>query len=421
MRYSHLFGKTSKSAPHDADSANANLLTRAGFVRQVMAGVYAWLPLGLRTLRKVEGIIREELDLIGAQELLLPALQPKEAWETTGRWNAMDVLMKIASQTGKEYALGPTHEEVVTPLVGAAVQSYKDLPVAVYQIQTKFRDELRPKSGVLRGREFGMKDLYSFHRSPQEFAAYYPTALRAYNEIFTRCGLDTRLTEASGGSFTKKISHEFQVLTEAGEDRLLVCSSCDWAVNAEIATEKAGDACPKGCGGRLAELKGIEVANTFDLGTKFTDAFDVAFTDEDGTRKRAVMGCYGIGTTRLVGAIVEAHHDDRGIRWPKTVAPYAVHLVSITGKDGTAVTDASERLVRDLEARGVEVLWDDREEVAAGAKFADADLVGCPLRLVVSGKTLAAGEVEWKPRVSEETTRVPLANAAERVVAWLAE
>lgn len=421
MRYSHLFGKTSKSAPHDADSANAQLLSRAGFVHQVMAGVYAWLPLGLRTLRKVEGIVREELDAIGAQELLLPALQPKEAWETTGRWDTVDVLMKIASQTGKEYALGPTHEEVVTPLVGAAVQSYKDLPVAVYQIQTKFRDELRAKSGVLRGREFGMKDLYSFHRSPEDFAAYYPTALAAYGRIFSRCGVDARVTEASGGSFTQQVSHEFQVLTEAGEDRLLVCTTCAYAVNAEIAADrKAGDACPKGCGGSLAELKGIEVGNTFDLGTKFTDAFDVAFTDEDGTRKRVVMGCYGIGTTRLVGAIVEACHDDRGIRWPKAVAPYAVHLVSLAGKDARAVMEASEKLVGALEAAGVEVLWDDRADVGAGAKFADADLVGCPLRLVVSEKTLADKEVEWKPRDAEDAMRVPLAETPARVAAWLA-
>ena len=290
MKYSKLFGKTLKTAPHDAESTNAELLARAGFVHQEMAGVYSWLPLGLRVLRKIENIIREELEAIGAQELLMPALEPKENWEKTGRWNSMDVLMKIKSQTGKEYALGPTHEEIITPLAAAFIQSYKDLPIALYQIQTKFRDELRAKSGVLRGREFGMKDLYSFHRSAEELAAYYPTVIRAYNEIFTRLGLNARITEASGGAFSKKLSHEFHVLTEAGEDRLILCPNCDFAQNLEIAAVKAGGKCPK-CGGELFEAKGIEAGNIFDLGTKFTDVFEVDFTAEDGSRKRVHMGC----------------------------------------------------------------------------------------------------------------------------------
>jgi prolyl-tRNA synthetase len=328
-----------------------------------MAGVYTWFLLGLRSCAGRDN--REELDST-APEILMPALEPKENWEKTGRWNTVDVLMKIKSQTGKEYALGPTHEEVVTPLVAAYVQSYKDLPVAVYQIQTKFRDELRAKSGVLRGREFGMKDLYSFHRTPEELAAYYPTVIRAYNEIFTRCGVEIRITEASGGDFTKKVSHEFHVLTEAGEDRLLLCPKCDFAQNVEIASIEVGGACPK-CGTATVEAKGIEAGNIFDLGTRFTEPFEVDFTDEDGAKKRTYMGCYGIGTTRLVGAIVEASHDDKGIVWPKSVAPFHVHLISIEGKAGERVRAEAERLVRELEARGVEVLWDDRADTSAGA------------------------------------------------------
>ncbi|TAL20171.1 proline--tRNA ligase [Patescibacteria group bacterium] len=418
MRYSHLFGKTRKTAPHDADSANARLLVQGGFVDQTMAGVYSWLPLGLRVLRKVENIVREEMNAIGGQELLLPALQPKENWQKTGRWDKVDVLFKLKSQTGKEYALGPTHEEIITPLVGAFVQSYKDLPVALFQIQTKFRDELRAKSGVLRGREFGMKDLYSFHRNVEELNAYYPTVMRAYNEIFTRCGLDIRVTEASGGTFTKKRSHEFHVLTEAGEDRLVLCSSCSFAENEEIAKVAIKDPCPQ-CGGKLLGLKGIEAGNIFDLGTFFSDAFDLAFTDAEGARRRVVMGCYGLGTTRLVGALVEANYDERGIRWPKSVAPYDAHLVSLAGKKGTAVADAAEQLTRELEARGVEVLWDDRPEVSAGEKFADADLIGIPLRLVISEKTLAKESVEWKQRTADETHLEPLTAVAEKTVSWL--
>lgn len=421
MRLSHLFAKTQKEAPHDSDSVNARLLVQAGFVRQEMAGVYSWLPLGLRVLRKVEAIIREEMDALGAQEALLPALQPKEAWMTTGRWDTVDVLFKIKSQTDKEYALGPTHEEVVTPLIQSFVKSYKDLPTAVYQIQTKYRDELRAKSGVLRGREFGMKDLYSFHLSQEDLEAYYARVLEAYLRIYQRCGLEARAVEASGGSFTKKLSHEFQVFTEAGEDTIVLCESCSFAQNAEVATVKAGDACPS-CGAKVVEKKGVEVGNIFDLSTKFTDAFDFSVQDEKGEQQRVLMGCYGLGTTRLVGAIVETSHDDRGMVWPMSVAPFQVALVSLKAKDADVqarINEASQELAEKLEAEGVSVLWDDRDEVSAGAKFADADLMGLPLRLVVSEKTLAESSVEWKERKSEGAHLVKLEDTVEDTTALI--
>lgn len=423
MRLSRLLSKTSKTAPADADSANAKFLLQGGFVRQEAAGVYSWLPLGLRALRKVENIIREEMDALGAQEILMPALEPKEPWVTTGRWDTVDVLFKVKSQAGKEYALGATHEEIVTPLVASFVHSYQDLPVAVYQIQTKFRDELRAKSGVLRGREFGMKDLYSFHKSQEDLEAFYGRALEAYLKVFKRCGLDAKVTEASGGSFTKKFSHEFQVVTPAGEDLILACPSCTFAQNAEIATSKAGDPCPQ-CGASLGQTKGIEAGNIFDLGKKFSEAFKAEFTDEDGSRKTVLMGCYGIGTTRLVGTVVEASHDERGIVWPKSVAPYHVHLASLMPKDEAGrerVLEVAESLIADLEKAGVEVLWDDRVNASPGEKFADADLLGMPLRLVVSEKSLKEDSVEWKLRSSAESKLVKLRDIVEEAVDFVTE
>jgi len=423
MRMTRLLTKTTKNVPAEADSANAKYLLQGGFVRQEAAGIYSWLPLGLRVLRHVENIIREEMDALGGQEILMPGLQPKEPWQITGRWETVDVLFKVPSQTGKEYALGPTHEEIVTPLVGSFIRSYNDLPVAVYQIQSKYRDELRAKSGVLRGREFGMKDLYSFHKTQEDLEQFYQKALAAYLTVFKRCGLDAKVTEASGGSFTKKFSHEFQVVTPAGEDLIFACPSCTFAQNSEIATVTEGEACPS-CGSNVELVKGIEAGNIFDLGSKFSEVFNVEFTDEDGERKTVLMGCYGIGVTRLVGTIVEALHDESGIMWPKSVAPYQVHLVSLMGKDDATrerVMDASESLYSDLTSEGITVLWDDRPDVSPGAKFADADLLGMPLRLVISEKSLKEDSVEWKLRSSKEAKLVPVADALEDVKSFIAE
>jgi len=419
---SRLFTKTSKAAPHDAESANAKLLMRGGFVHQEMAGVYSWLPLGLRVLRKVEAVIREEMDALGAQEVLMPALQPKENWMTTARWDSMDDLYKVTSRTDKEFALGPTHEEIVTPLVRDFVRSYKDLPTAVYQIQTKYRDELRPKSGVLRGREFGMKDLYSFHATKEDLDAFYAEAIEAYVRVFTRCGVDVKVVEASGGAFTKKFSHEFQVETPAGEDVILACGACTFAQNGEIATLKEGDACPQ-CGAPLALTKGVEAGNIFDLGQRFSEPFDFGVTMEDGSRQLVYMGCYGIGSTRLVGTIVEAKHDDRGMIWPKGVAPMPVHLVALSSKDVAThakIMETAEGIHDDLMASGTEVLWDDRD-ASPGEKLADADLIGLPLRLLVSEKTLVEDAVEWKLRASDESRLVKHGDVMEEVATFVKE
>jgi len=420
MRYSQLFGKTTKNAPSDADSPNARLLEQGGFVEHVMAGVYSWLPLGLSVLRKAEQIVREEMDALGGQEIFMPSLQPKEYWEKTGRWDSVDILFKIKSQTEKMYALGCSHEEVVTPLAQKFTRSYKELPLMLYQINTKFRDELRAKSGVLRGREFRMKDMYSFHTSQAELDAYYARVKEGYVRVFARCGLDVKVVEASGGIFTKKVSHEFQALTPSGEDTLIACGSCEFGQNVEVATLKEGDACPN-CGKPLFKTKGIEVGNIFDLGKKFPEDFGFDYMDESGTHKPLVMGCYGIGTTRLVGAIVEAHHDDKGIIWPKSVAPFQVHVVPLKSRDDEKqklVEATVSALEKDLASRGIDVLVDDRDK-GAGEKFADADLIGIPLRLVVSEKSLAAGGVEWKERAAAEAKSVALEGLGDEIARWL--
>ncbi len=413
MKQSTLLGKTRKEISKDEVSTNAQLLERGGFVDKLMAGVYSYLPLGLRVLRNVQQIVREEMEAIGGQEILMPSLIPRENWAATDRLESYDALFGAqgANEPSRvmnngQYVLGPTHEEVVTPLVGKFVQSYKDLPVAVYQIQTKFRNEPRAKSGLLRGREFSMKDLYSFHRDEADFEAFYAKATDAYLKIFTRCGLEAVLTEASGGAFSK-FSHEFQVPTPNGEDLIYTCTACSFSQNREIAEVKAGDPCPN-CQGQIEEQKAIEVGNIFPLKTRFSDAFNLTYTDESGVRQSVIMGCYGIGPSRVMGSIAEVHHDDAGIIWPRSVAPFAVHLIDIRQPD------AAEKLYGELGEAGLEVLYDDRD-LSPGAKFADADLIGLPFRIVVSEKTLATDAVELKARHSERTELVKRSNIVQRI------
>jgi len=401
MRQSQLFGRTTKNKQPDATSANHDLLTRGGFIDQLMAGVYSYLPLGLRVLNHVAGIVREEMSAIGAQEVLLPALHPKKNWEQTGRYDNVDILFKLESQTQSEYVLGMSHEEVIVPLAKRFIASYRDLPGAWYQIQTKFRDELRAKAGLLRGREFLMKDLYSFHATSDDLKEYYARVREAYLKIFEKCGLDAIVTEASGGSFTDEFSHEFQVATPNGEDIIFTCSSCDFAQNKEVSKVKAGDACPK-CGKKIKELKTIEVGNIFDLKTKFSKDFDLTFTDEAGNKKDVIIGCYGIGVSRLMGSIVEVHNDERGIVWPESVAPFKVHL--LTFSDDAAVAAQSKEVYDSLTSAGIGTLWDERNTVSNGEKLADADLIGIPHRMIISKKT--EGMIEYKKRKESKTQKI---------------
>ena len=404
MKQSLLATKTLREAPKDEESQNAILLTRAGFIDKLAAGIYSFLPLGLAVLRKIENIIREEMVVIGGQEILMPALQPKENWDKTGRWNNFDALLKLKAFGDKNFALGPTHEEIISPLAKKLVLSYKDLPFALFQIQTKFRNEARAKSGLLRTREFSMKDLYSFHASQEDLDGYYQKATAAYFKIFERCGLGSKTytTLASGGTFSK-YSHEFQTATPAGEDIIYVCQKCQLAINKEIKDENP--ICPKCQSADFKETKAVEVGNIFKLGTKYSAPFDLKYKDQNGQEQIVIMGCYGLGPTRVMGAIVETSHDDKGIIWPENVAPYKYHLLALG--DDEAVKKAADELYEKLIGNNFEVLYDDRELVA-GQKFAEADLIGLPYRLVISAKTLAKSSVEIKKREEEKTELIKL-------------
>ncbi len=401
MRQSALFAKTQKQLPKDETSANARLLIKAGFVHKEMAGIYSFLPLGLRVLNNIAKIIREEMFAIGGQEVFLPSLNPKQNWQQTGRWDTLDDLFRFTSfYTKTDYALAGTHEEIIVPLVQRFVSSYKELPLAVFQIQNKFRDEKRAKSGLLRGREFLMKDLYSFHTSEQDLDRYYQVVKESYDRIFKRAGLEVIYTVASGGTFSK-YSHEFQVLTQAGEDTVHVCEKCALAVNEEILQEQP--ACPQ-CGNKnLRPEKAIEVGNIFKLKTKYSSAFQLAYKDERGESREIIMGCYGIGLNRLMGTLAETSHDEKGLVWPSSVAPFQIHLIALSG-----VEAQTDKLYDELS--GIEVLYDDREEVRAGEKFAEADLLGIPWRLVVSDKALAQESVEVKERKSGRVELLKLRN-----------
>jgi len=408
MKMSHMGVRPEKTAPKDAEAINQKLLIQAGFIHQEMAGVYTFLPLGLRVLSKIEDIVRKHMDKIGS-ELLMPSLAPKEYWKTTGRLETIDVLFKACAankvslaKSDAEYILNPTHEDVVTPLVQDYNLSYKDLPVSVYQIQTKFRNEPRAKSGLLRCREFRMKDLYSFHTDEADLKRFYEEAKKVYLEVYKEIGIgeDTVIALASGGDFTKDYSHEFQTRCENGEDTIYLDKTTGIAYNKEVKPEGA-DTNPN-----FEVFAASEVGNIFPLGTKFTKACGYEYTDKDGSKKPVVMGSYGIGTSRLMGVLVEKFHDDKGIIWPKNVAPFTVNLLDLQQNE------TAQKIYDDLGNTGIDVLWDDRE-ISAGEKFADGDLIGCPVRVVVSARSLAAGGAEVKLRKEAEGKIISLAELAE--------
>ncbi|HIE17281.1 MAG TPA: proline--tRNA ligase [Dehalococcoidia bacterium] len=559
MRFSRLFGKTLKEVPSEADTASHQLLLRAGMIQQVAAGIYSYLPLGWRVLRKIEQIIREEMNKAGGQELMLPALQPFELWEESGRYPSFGkTLFTVTDRREHKLALGPTHEEVITMLVRRYVQSYRDLPLLLYQIQNKFRDEPRPRGGLLRVREFIMKDLYSFDADEAGLENSYQKMIQAYKNIYTRCGLPAVLVEADSGAIGGKESHEFMLIAETGEDEIIYCSSCDYAANAEkaqnikselkkedpapleeiptpniktieevaefvgvpkshtlkavfysadgklvfvvirgdlevnetklknllkcselrlatetevkaaglvagsaspigikgikivaddsitlgsnfiaganksdthlrnvnpsrdfttdvmadIALARPGDSCPK-CHSKLLSSHGIEVGHVFKLGTFLSEKLGAFFLDENGRQRPIIMGCYGIGLGRLLAAAVEQNHDDRGIIWPLSIAPYQVYLcpLRLGNRD---IAQTAERLYQDLMSQNVEVLFDDRDQ-SPGVKFNDADLLGIPLRLTISPRTLQSQSIEVKWRSEKESQLLPLEGAAARI------
>lgn len=404
MRQSQLFTRTRKDNPSDEESKNAQLLIRAGFVYKEMAGAYTYLPLGLRTLNNINRIIREEMNRIGGQELAMTALQDKTLWEKTDRWDdaKVDNWFKTEFKSGGETGLGITHEEPITRIMTEHIASYRDLPVYAYQFQNKFRNELRAKSGIMRGKEFLMKDLYSFSKDTEEHDAFFVKAREAYLNVFRRAGIGDRtyVTFASGGIFSE-FSEEFQTESEAGEDLIYVDEAKRIAVNKEV----LDDATLAKLGlsrDSLVEKKAIEAGNIFNLGTRFSEPLGLTYTAEDGSKQPVVMGSYGIGPTRLMGIIAETLSDDKGLVWPEEVAPFTYHLVSLAGNDDELAAVADE-LYADMEKKGMSVLYDDRI-ARAGEKFADADLIGIPYRIVVGKETKASGRVELVSRATGEVS-----------------
>ncbi len=400
MRQSLLFTKTSKTAPKDEISKNASLLIRAGFVHKEMAGVYSYLPLGLRVVEKIKAIIREEMNKEGAQELIMTALQDPKVWQKTNRWDddIVDVWFKSRLKNDTEVGFGWSHEEPILAMMQQFVLSYKDLPVSVYQFQTKLRNELRAKSGIMRGREFIMKDLYSLHASEEDMDRYYNQIIEAYKRCFERLGMSdsTFITFASGGAFTK-FSHEFQTLCEAGEDILYANADRSVAVNEEVlgeAIEELGLTKED-----LEPVKSAEVGNIFKFGTEKSEKMEIFFTDREGQRQPVYLASYGIGITRVMGVLVEKLSDDKGMVWPESVAPYQVHLLALGD-----FTEA-EKIYTNLQERGIEVLYDDRD-VRAGEKFADADLIGIPHRVVIGKSYAESGKIEYKARTEENATEI---------------
>ncbi len=402
MRYSTLIGKTKKDAPKDENSLNAQLLIRGGFIHKEMAGVYAFLPLGLRVLNKIVGIIREEMVELGAQELFMTALQNPEPWQNTGRWDdeAVDIWFKTKFKNGTEAGLAPTHEEPLADLMSKQISSYKDLPTYAFQFQTKFRNELRSRSGLIRLREFLMKDLYSFTRTQEELDAFYEKASDAYVKIFDRIGIGekTVLTFASGGSFSK-YSHEFQTICPAGEDTIYYSPEKKIAINREVYTDEViADLGLKK--EELQEVSAIEVGNIFKQGTKFSIPNGLNYIDADGSKKPVIMGAYGIGPGRVMGTVVELLNDERGIVWPESIAPFKVQLI-LLNTENAEVKARAESLYKELNDKDIEVLFDERENATAGEKFSDADLIGCPYRIVISAKT--GDKIEVKKRTEKES------------------
>lgn len=401
MRTSQLFTRTTRATPADETSRNAQLLLQAGYVHKEMAGVYAFLPLGKIVLERIVQIIREEMNAVGGQEISLTALQNKDVWEASGRWSddVIDVWFRTKLAGGRELGLAPTHEEPITNMMTRFISSYKDLPVYPYQFQTKFRNELRSKSGLMRGREFLMKDLYSFSRDEAQHQAFYDKISDAYDRVYARLGIGeiTYKTFASGGSFSK-YSHEFQTLSEVGEDTIYVHEAKRLAINEEVYNDEVLEELGVSRD-ELVEHKAVEVGNIFTLGTKYAEALNLMFDDENGQSQPVFMGSYGIGPSRLMGLIAEHFADDKGLVWPEAVAPARVYLAPI-GTD-EPVRRAADELYDVLQATGIGVLYDDRDE-RPGAKFADADLLGIPLRVVISKKTLANNQYEVKRRTASE-------------------
>ena len=418
MKLSQSFIPTMKEIPSEAQIPSHQLMLRAGMIRKLSSGVYEFLPLGYKILKKVEQIIREEMNNAGAQELLLPALQPKELWEETGRWEIYgDEMMKVIDRNKRQFGLGPTHEEVITDLVRKEIKSYRQLPVILYQFQTKFRDEIRPRFGIMRGREFVMKDCYSFDKDEAGLNINYQKMVQAYKNIFTRCGFDFRMVQADSGNIGGNLSHEFMVLASTGEEAIYYCDACQVTMkakepegaNAETIEKQLCPSCQK----EMKYSRVIEVGHTFNLGTKYSAKMQATFLDEKGESQPYIMGCYGIGVSRIVAAAIEQSHDPNGIIWPKQISPYQAIVLPLDVTN-EPVKNTAEDLYARLKSKGVDVLLDDRDE-RAGVKFKDADLIGIPVKVIVSTRGLAEGKIEIKLRKTGEVFKLSVEESLSKI------
>ena len=421
MYYSKTLIPTLKEDPAEAEVVSHKLMLRTGLIRKLSAGIYCYLPMALRVLKKIEKVVREEMTKTSAEELLLPALQPSELWEETGRWQKYGKeLIRLRDRHDHDFCLGPTHEEVIVDLVRKEVRSYRQLPITLYQIQTKFRDEIRPRFGIMRGREFIMKDAYSFDADMEGAKLNYQKMFDAYHAIFSRCGLRFRAVEADNGMIGGSSSHEFMVLTDTGEEEIVSCTACPYAANIEKTEQghqAVGDPCPR-CGGQLTIDRGIEVGHVFLLGTKYSKEMKAVFLNEKGEERFFEMGCYGIGVSRIIAAAIEQNHDERGIIWPLQIAPYRVHIVPVQDKSEKVML-AAKKIYRALTEEGIDVLLDDRSE-RPGVKFHDADLLGIPYQVVIGEKNLEKGLFELKERKTGALTTIATDQAISGVMKAIA-
>ena len=404
MFWSKVFIPTLKDTPQDAEVISHQLMLRSGMIRKVTSGIYTWLPIGLKVLRKVENIVREEMDASGAQEVLMPMVQPKELWEETKRWEKMGPeLLRIQDRHERDFCLGPTHEEVITDIIRNNIKSYKELPLNLYQIQTKFRDEVRPRYGVMRGREFLMKDSYSFNLNEESLNESYLAMKETYKKILDRLGLKFKIVKADSGAIGGDASEEFHVLAENGEDTIAISDSSDFAINTELLLEEGDDIeslegkpSPDGKG-IIQVKKGIEVGHIFQLGKVYSDAMRANVLDNDGKAKSLFMGCYGIGVSRLVAAAIEQSNDEKGIIWPESMAPYEVNIVAIGFDKDEKIAKAATDLYKELSSMGYEVILDDRKD-GYGTKMKDAELIGIPINIIIGKQFVQNNEIELKHR-----------------------
>lgn len=405
MKQSLLFVPTLREVPKEAEVLSHKILLRGGYIKQLAAGIYSYLPLALKVIQKIEGIIREELNAIGASELLMPALQPKDLWVESGRWDVYGKeLVRLKDRHDREFNLGPTHEEVITSIVRDHINSYKKLPLALYQIQSKFRDEFRPRFGLMRGREFIMKDLYTFHADEADLDLWYLKVRQAYSNIFDRLGLNYRIVGADSGQIGGSSSEEFMVLSDIGEDTIVYSTESDFATNIELSNLAVGDASPDGKG-VIAHAKGIEVGHIFKLGTKYSESMNANFIDQDQQKKPIIMGCYGIGVSRLLMAILEQYAKEDLVVWPNEVAPFNIHVLPLD-KEGSEGFTLAEEFVQTLKRNNIDALLDDRAE-RPGVKFKDADLIGAQFR-VIFGKKVSEGVVELKDMKAVTTQEIKI-------------